>query len=74
MAKVKSITFAGYEDVYNMEVSTYHNYISNGLVLHNCDAMRYFFGDRPTATTLEPEGEEDIEEEDSDYESDTFFN
>lgn len=41
---------------------------------HACDAMRYFFGDRPTATHLAIEKNADAEEEDTDYELDTFFN
>lgn len=42
-AKIKSIEFCGYEDVYNMEVQDTHNFsVSNGLIVHNClDAMRY---------------------------------
>lgn len=40
---IESIEFDGYEDVYNMEVTDNHNYaVNNGVILHNCDAMRYF--------------------------------
>ena len=34
---LKSITpFVTREDVYDLEVETYHNFISNGIVIHNC--------------------------------------
>lgn len=43
-AKIKSIRPIGKQDVYNMEVATYHNFsVENGLIIHNCmDAVRYF--------------------------------
>ena len=41
-ANVKSIKKVGKADVYNMEVEKYHNFIANGIVVHNCiDAIRY---------------------------------
>ena len=41
-ANVKSIKKVGKADVYNMEVEEYHNFIANGIVVHNCiDATRY---------------------------------
>ena len=41
-ANVKSIKKVGKADVYNMEVEIYHNFIANGIVVHNSiDAMRY---------------------------------
>lgn len=33
--KVVSVEFAGYEDVYDMEVDVVHNFIANGVVVHN---------------------------------------
>jgi hypothetical protein len=43
MAKVKKIYPIGIEDVYNMEVSGYHNFAANGgFIVHNCDAIRAF--------------------------------
>lgn len=41
--KVKAIKFAGYEDVYNMEVDDHHNFsVNGGFIVHNCmDALRY---------------------------------
>ena len=41
--RIKKITFAGIEPVYNMTVDVFHNYIIDGnVVLKNCDAARYF--------------------------------
>lgn len=43
MAKVVSVTPIGFSDVYNMEVKDVHNFsINGGLVVHNCDALRYW--------------------------------
>lgn len=33
--KVVSVEFYGYEDVYDMEVEKYHNFVANGVVVHN---------------------------------------
>lgn len=42
-SKIKSIKYVGKEDVYNMEVKDHHNYsVNGGLIIHNCDALRYF--------------------------------
>lgn len=58
--KIKSITPYGREPVYNMTVDVHHNYlIAGGMILKNCDALRYFAQLR----TLAPErGIEDDEE------------
>ena len=37
--RVISAEFHGYEDVYNMEVENDHNFVANGIVVHNCDDM-----------------------------------
>lgn len=48
MAKIKSIEPIGQENVYNMEVEDHHNYsVNGGLIIHNCDAIRYFIAARP---------------------------
>ncbi|MBQ8236400.1 MAG: hypothetical protein IJZ37_06945 [Clostridia bacterium] len=49
--KVKSITYAGKADVYNMEVEDTHNFvIQGGVISHNCaDEARYFLMSRPIA-------------------------
>ena len=41
---VKSVSFEGYADVYNLEVEDNHNFaINGGLIVHNCmDSARYF--------------------------------
>lgn len=42
---IKSITYAGKDDVFNLEVEGTHNYaIENGAIVHNC---RYFCMSRP---------------------------
>lgn len=47
--KVKSITYAGKADVFNMEVEDTHNFvIQGGVIAHNCaDMWRYFLMSRP---------------------------
>lgn len=54
--KIKSITFAGNADVFNMEVEDTHNYVVNGgFVAHNCyDELRYVCMDHPVAATKKP--------------------
>lgn len=50
MSRIKSITPAENQDVYNMEVEKVHNFaVNGGLIVHNCDALRYFavFWTRP---------------------------
>ena len=41
--KIRSIEYAGKQDVYNMEVRRHHNFsINGGIIVHNCqDASRY---------------------------------
>ena len=39
---IESIKSVGREPVYNMEVKDLHNYsVNGGVILHNCDALRY---------------------------------
>lgn len=35
-AKIKSIKYIGKKDVYNLEVKDTHNFIANGIIVHNC--------------------------------------
>lgn len=57
--KIKKISYIGKQDVYNMEVEGYHNYIlDNGMVIKNCDAIRYFVAGRPYPS-VEPENRKD---------------
>ena len=39
--RVKSIKQDGFEDVYCMVVSKNRNMIANGIIVSNCDALRY---------------------------------
>ena len=47
--KVKSISYAGKADVFNMEVEDTHSFvIQGGVISHNCaDEARYFCMSRP---------------------------
>lgn len=48
--KIKSVTKVGVEPVYNMTVDEHHNYmIHGGVILKNCDALRYFASMRTLA-------------------------
>lgn len=40
-SKVKSIEPDGVEDVYCLYVPDTNNFLTNGIVSHNCDALRY---------------------------------
>lgn len=40
-SKVKSIEEDGYEDVYCLSVPETGNFVANGMVIANCDALRY---------------------------------
>lgn len=56
----------GIEPVYNMTVDKYHNYmIAGGLILKNCDALRYYAQLR----TLRPEAHVERDEEETHVES-----
>ena len=47
--RVKSVTYAGKADVFNMEVEDTHDFvIQGGVISHNCaDEVRYFCMSRP---------------------------
>lgn len=45
LVDVAEVTDAGVADVYNMTVDNSHAYVANGMVCHNCDAMRYLVQD-----------------------------
>lgn len=54
--KIKSIENIGSADVYNMEVDGHHNFaVNGGIIVHNCDALRYFcvMRHRPTDPIIE---------------------
>lgn len=52
--KIKTIEVIENQDVYNMFVDKYNNFsINGGIVVHNCDALRYFCNMR-TAPSIKP--------------------
>ena len=55
--KVKSITYAGKADVFNMEVEDTHSFvIQGGVISHNCaDEVRYMCMSRPVAPIVPQE-------------------
>lgn len=53
MAKVVSVKKVGKEPVFNMYVEDNHNFaINGGLIVHNCDALRYFCTSYTFAPTM----------------------
>ncbi len=40
-SKIKSIEEDGFEDVYCLSVPETGNFVANGMVVKNCDALRY---------------------------------
>lgn len=57
--KVKSVTYAGKADVFNMEVEDTHSFvIQGGVISHNCaDEVRYICMAHPVPARLLPERE-----------------
>ena len=48
--RVSCVRKAGREPVYNMEVEGTHNYaINGGVIVHNCEALRYGLMSRPSS-------------------------
>ena len=39
--KIKAIEYIGYEDVYNLYVPDVHNFACEGIIVSNCDSLRY---------------------------------
>ena len=58
--RVKSVTYAGKADVFNMEVEDTHDFvIQGGVISHNCaDAWRYFLMSRPIKPRTAPKPDE----------------
>ena len=64
---VKRISSAGIEPVYNMTVEDCHNYlIRGGIVLKNCDSIRYYAITRTLGAQM-PEVREEPEDGEVDY-------
>lgn len=55
--RVKSVTYAGKADVFNMEVEDTHSFvIQGGVISHNCaDEVRYMCMSRPIAPIVPAE-------------------
>ena len=49
IAKVKKIKYVGKADVYNLEVNNTHNFLANGIVVHNC---RYAIENETKSNTM----------------------
>lgn len=49
-SKIKSIEEDGYEDVYCFSIPETENFVANGIVVHNCDALRYVLASHQVAT------------------------
>lgn len=62
--KIVSVKYYGYEDVYDMTVEEHHNYNANGVIVHNCDAVRYpihsIYGGKEGLVELEIDKERDL--------------
>ena len=58
--KVKSVTYSGKADVFNMEVEDTHSFvIQGGVISHNCaDEVRYFLMSRPIKPRTVNNGDE----------------
>ena len=54
--KVKSVSYAGKADVFNMEVDETHDFvIQGGVISHNCaDETRYMCMSRPVKPIIQP--------------------
>ncbi len=49
-SKIKSIEEDGYEDVYCLSVPSTGNFVANGIVVKNCDALRYILATHKIVT------------------------
>ena len=71
--EIVSITKIGIEDVYDIEMPNYHNYVANGIVVHNCAYDKGKFGNGITVAKLPWIPEVDPNDEGHDY-TEGFFN
>jgi hypothetical protein len=49
-SKVKSVENDGFEDVYCLAVPETGNFVANGMVIKNCDALRYICATHKVST------------------------
>jgi hypothetical protein len=50
--KIAKIEFYGYEDVYNLYVDNTNCFACEGVIVHNCDSLRYFIMTREKASLI----------------------
>lgn len=56
--RVKCVRKVGTADVYNLEVEEAHNFaIQGGLIVHNCESVRYALMSRPSPAREKPSAE-----------------
>lgn len=54
--KVAKVERSAGQPVYNLQTKTHHNFLVNsGIVVHNCDSIRYFAAARTQGSVKEPE-------------------
>ena len=46
--KIIAITELGEEEVFDLEIENYHNYVANGIIVHNCNYSKDKFGNQLT--------------------------
>ncbi len=46
--KIIAITELGEEEVFDLEIGNYHNYVANGIIVHNCNYSKDKFGNELT--------------------------
>ena len=71
--EIVSITKIGIEDVYDIEMPNYHNYVANGIIVHNCAYDKGKFGNGITVAKLPWIPDVDNKIDFSDY-TNGFFN
>lgn len=70
MSRIVTKRYLGKRKVFNMEVEGLHNFVTaGGIVLHNCDMLRYYCVSRTMRAEVQQQAEEDDEDENGeDYE------
>lgn len=59
--KISTIRRIGIAPVYNMTVKEHHNFmVAGNVILHNCDALRYYCVSRQMPAVVEREREDSI--------------
>ena len=66
--KIIAITELGEEEVFDLEIENYHNYVANGIIVHNCNYSKDKFGKELTfikPSWLKFQGEQILSSEDN---------